>query len=211
MGSREAIANEKGALAEAVGKRGAVILPTEDDFATHIASRTTARVIRAGLSSGTLWASNIVMTAEGSRFTIHTETESFPAEVPAPGEHMVRNALLAVAAGMELGLDLEECAEGLAAARLTGGRLARRILRGVTVLDDTYNANPDSMEAALQTLGALPVAGAESQFWAKWVNSASTPPPAISASVATPLESPTRSSSWAPKRPPSRTPRAQLD
>ena len=54
---------------------------------------------------------------------------------------------------------MEECAEGLAAARLTGGRLARRILRGVTVLDDTYNANPDSMEAALQTLGALPVAG----------------------------------------------------
>ncbi len=159
MGSREAIADEKGALAEAIGKRGAVILPTEDDFATQIAGRTTARVIRAGLSSGTLWASNIVMSAEGSRFTIHTEAESFPAEVSAPGEHMVRNALLAVAAGRELGLGLEECAEGLAAARLTGGRLAHRILRGITVLDDTYNANPDSMEAALKTLGALPVAG----------------------------------------------------
>jgi UDP-N-acetylmuramoyl-tripeptide--D-alanyl-D-alanine ligase len=159
MGSREAIANEKGSLAEAVGTRGAVILPTEDDFATQIAARTTARVIRAGLSSGTLWASNIVMSAGGSRFTIHTAAESFPAEVSAPGEHMVRNALLAVAAGLELGLDLEECAEGLAAARLTGGRLARRILRGVTLLDDTYNANPDSMEAALKTLGALPVAG----------------------------------------------------
>ena len=79
--------------------------------------------------------------------------------VSAPGEHMVRNALLAVAAGLELGLRLEECAEGLAAARLTGGRLTRRVLRGVTVLDDTYNANPDSMDAALDTLGALPVAG----------------------------------------------------
>ena len=159
LGSREAIAHEKGALAEAVGKRGAVILPTEDDFAMHIATRTTARVIRAGLSSGTLWASNIVMSAEGSRFMIHTERGSTPAEVSAPGEHMVRNALLAIAAGLELGLGLEECVEGLSAARLTGGRLARRILRGVTLLDDTYNANPDSMEAALKTLGALPVAG----------------------------------------------------
>jgi UDP-N-acetylmuramoyl-tripeptide--D-alanyl-D-alanine ligase len=159
MGSREAIAKEKGALAEAVGKRGAVILAAEDDFSSQIANRTTARVIRTGLSPGRLWASDIVMSPEGCRFTIHSENEAMTAEVPAPGEHMVRNALLAVAAGLEFGLQLEECAEGLAAARLTGGRLARRVLRGVTVLDDTYNANPDSMEAALKTLGALPVAG----------------------------------------------------
>jgi len=72
---------------------------------------------------------------------------------------MVNNALLAVAAGLEFGLSLEECAEGLAEARLTGGRLLRRIVHGVTVLDDTYNANPDSMEAALLTLGALPSPG----------------------------------------------------
>ena len=159
LGSREAIAEEKGALAEAVGYRGAVILPAEDDFASRIADRTAAHVVRAGLSSGTLTASNIEMRAEGCRFTIHTARETVAATVQAPGEHMVRNALLAVAAGLEFGLQLEECVEGLAAARLTGGRLSRRILRGVTVLDDTYNANPDSMDAALNTLAALPVAG----------------------------------------------------
>jgi UDP-N-acetylmuramoyl-tripeptide--D-alanyl-D-alanine ligase len=159
MGSREAIAQEKGALAEAVGHRGAVILPAEDDFSSQIADRTTARVVRAGLSSGKLTASNIEMSAGGCRFIIRTGTESVPATIPAPGEHMVRNALLAVAAGIEFGLKLEECAEGLAATRLTGGRLACRILRGVTVLDDTYNANPDSMDAALKTLGDLPAAG----------------------------------------------------
>ncbi len=159
MGSREAIALEKGALAEAVGHRGAVILPAEDDFSSQIADRTTARVVRAGLSSGKLTASNIEMSAEGSRFIIRTGTESVSATIPAPGEHMVRNALLAVAAGIEFGLKLEECAEGLAATHLTGGRLSHRILRGVTVLDDTYNANPDSMDAALKTLGDLPAAG----------------------------------------------------
>ena len=159
MGSREAIAAEKGALAEAVGPSGSVILPADDDFVPHIANRTAARVVHAGLSSGAVTASDIEMNAAGCRFTVHAGNQAVRASVSAPGEHMVRNALLAVAAGLEFGLRLEECAEGLAAARLTGGRLTRRILRGVTMLDDTYNANPDSMDAALDTLGALPVAG----------------------------------------------------
>ena len=159
MGSREAIAAEKGALAEAVGANGCVILSGEDDFAPHIANRTAARVVRTGLSSGAVTASNIEMSAEGCRFGVRAGNETVRASVSAPGEHMVRNALLAVAAGLELGLKLEECAEGLAAVRLTGGRLTRRILRGVTVLDDTYNANPDSMDAALDTLGCPPGLG----------------------------------------------------
>ena len=159
MGSREAIAAEKGALAEAVGSSGCVILPAEDEFAMPIASRTAARVVTTGLSSGEVTASNIEMSAEGCRFTVHAGDETVRASVAAPGEHMVRNALLAIAAGLALGLRLEECAEGLAAARLAGGRLTRRILRGVTLLDDTYNANPDSMDAALDTLGCSPGSG----------------------------------------------------
>ena len=159
MGSREAIAAEKGALAAAVGCSGCVILPAEDEFALSIASRTAAPVITTGLSSGEVTASNIEMSAEGCRFAVHAGGETVRASVAAPGEHMVRNALLAIAAGLALGLRLEECAEGLATARLAGGRLTRRIVRGVTLLDDTYNANPDSMDAALDTLGSLPVRG----------------------------------------------------
>ena len=159
MGSRQAIAAEKGALAQAVGSRGSVIVPAEDEFAVQIAQRTAAHVVTTGISSGSVTASNIEMSAEGCRFTAHAGDEAVPASVSAPGEHMVRNALLAIAAGLALGLRLEECAEGLASARLAEGRLTRRVLRGVTMLDDTYNANPDSMEAALDTLGALPVAG----------------------------------------------------
>ncbi len=155
MGSREAIAQEKGMLVEAVGPHGSVILPAGDDFTPSLARRTRARVVEAGIAAGSVTASGISMTPEGSRFTLHALGETLHAQLPAPGEHMVRNALLAVAAGLEFGLSLEECVEGLASARLTGGRLSRKTIRGVTVLDDTYNANPDSMEAALSTLGAL--------------------------------------------------------
>ncbi len=76
--------------------------------------------------------------------------------IAAPGRHMVRNAMLAVAVGIEYGVPLEECMEGLRRAKLTKGRLERKMVRGICILDDTYNANPDSMVAALETLGQMP-------------------------------------------------------
>src|SRR4030081_3547185 len=68
---------------------------------------------------------------------------------------MVQNALLAVAAGRAFGLSLEEAAAGLASAPLTKARLQIKEINGVQFLDDSYNANPDSMKAALQTLVEL--------------------------------------------------------
>jgi len=76
-----------------------------------------------------------------------------------PGLHMVQNALLAVAAGRVFGLSLEECAAGLVAAPLTKARLQVKEIRGVQFLDDSYNANPDSMKAALRTLVELDAEG----------------------------------------------------
>jgi len=72
---------------------------------------------------------------------------------------MVQNALLAVAAGRVFGLSLEECAAGLVAAPLTKARLQVKEIRGVQFLDDSYNANPDSMKAALRTLVELDAEG----------------------------------------------------
>lgn len=157
MGSRAAIAEEKGELAAAVGPDGAVILPSEDDFSEMLARRTRGRVIFAGITHGNVTAAGVTQTLDGSRFQLQSGGESVPASLPVPGLHMVRNALLAAACGLEFGLSLEECAAGLSRTRLTGGRLARREIRGVTILDDTYNANPDSMVAALEALRALPV------------------------------------------------------
>jgi UDP-N-acetylmuramoyl-tripeptide--D-alanyl-D-alanine ligase len=79
--------------------------------------------------------------------------------LPVVGSHMVRNALMAVASGLALGMCLEDCVSGLARLELSGGRLQRKQVRGIEVLDDTYNANPDSVKAALRTLAGLPAAG----------------------------------------------------
>jgi UDP-N-acetylmuramyl pentapeptide synthase len=72
---------------------------------------------------------------------------------------MVQNALLAVAAGRVFGISLEECAAGLAAAPLAKARLQIKKIGGVEFIDDSYNANPDSMKAALRTLAELPAEG----------------------------------------------------
>ena len=156
MGSREAIAQEKGMLAEAVGPEGFVVLPVDDAFTESIAARTHAKVIRAGLEHGDVYASDVTTDSEGSRFVAHAGGRAAAGHVAAPGRHMVNNAMLAVAVGLEYGVPLEECLEGLRRAKLTGGRLERKMVRGICILDDSYNANPDSMVAALETLGQMP-------------------------------------------------------
>jgi UDP-N-acetylmuramoyl-tripeptide--D-alanyl-D-alanine ligase len=159
MGSREAIAQEKGALAETIGPEGSVILNADDPFSKSIAERTRAKVIFAGTSGGTIRASEVSQSADGSEFTISEGAHRCRAQLPVPGLHMVQNALLAVAAGRVFGLSIEESAAGLAAAPLTKARLQIKQIRGVQFIDDSYNANPDSMKAALRTLVELDADG----------------------------------------------------
>lgn len=155
LGSREAIAREKGALAEELPADGALILPAGDEFTPSLAARTKGCVIVAG-GADSVRAESAKPSARGVDFDLVCGGERVAAHLPVPGEHMVANALLAVAVGLELGLSLVECAAGLASAKLSARRLACLDVRGVTVLDDSYNANPDSMEAALRALRGLP-------------------------------------------------------
>jgi UDP-N-acetylmuramoyl-tripeptide--D-alanyl-D-alanine ligase len=159
MGSRESIAQEKGALAEAVGAEGTVILNADDPFTKGIAARVRGKVILAGTTAGTIRASEVNQSGSGTDFTILEGAHRCRAQLPVPGLHMVQNGLLAVAAGRVFGLSLEECAAGLAAAPLTKARLQVKEIRGVQFLDDSYNANPDSMKAALRTLVELDAEG----------------------------------------------------
>jgi len=159
MGSREAIAAEKGALAESVGAEGTVILNADDPFSKNMAVRTRAKVVFAGTTEGTVRASEITQSATGTDFTILEGAHRCRAQLPVPGLHMVQNALLAVAAGRMFGLSLEDCAAGLAAAPLTKARLQIKEIRGVQFIDDSYNANPESMKAALHTLVELDADG----------------------------------------------------
>ncbi|PYL16753.1 MAG: UDP-N-acetylmuramoyl-tripeptide--D-alanyl-D-alanine ligase [Verrucomicrobia bacterium] len=159
MGSREAIAAEKGALAEAIGPQGSIILNADDPFSKNIATRTHAKIIFAGTTAGTIRAGEITQSAHGSDFTILEGAHRCRAQLPVPGLHMVQNAMLAVAAGRLFGLSLEEAAAGLVAAPLAKARLQIRQINGVQFIDDSYNANPDSMKAALRTLVELDADG----------------------------------------------------
>lgn len=159
MGSRAAIAQEKGDLAASLGPNGTLVLNSGDEFAAAIAERTAAQVLFAGIDRGALQASEIVQTASGSEFSILEGAHRCHAILPVPGLHMVQNALLAVAAGRVLGVSLEDCAAGLASAPLTKARLQLKNIRGVQFIDDSYNANPESMKAALRTLAELETDG----------------------------------------------------
>ena len=159
MGSRDAIAQEKGELAAAVGQAGSVILNADDEYSPSIAGRTRAHTILCGIGLGEVRATGIKVDGNGSSFDLSAGDETIPAHITVPGEHMVRNALLAIAAGILFGLTPVECATGIGKVHLTKGRLEQKIIRGIRVLDDTYNANPDSMVAALRTLAKMPTEG----------------------------------------------------
>lgn len=159
MKTRDAIAKEKGMLVEAVPAGGVVVLPANDDFGDSLRERSRAEVITAGIDNGDVRASDIRMDDDGCRFRLSYEGDEIEASLPVVGEHMVANATLAAAAGLKLGLTLEQIAAGLANAELTSGRLQRKTVAGLTFLDDSYNANPESMRAALKTLAKLPVSG----------------------------------------------------
>jgi UDP-N-acetylmuramoyl-tripeptide--D-alanyl-D-alanine ligase len=158
MGSREAIALEKGSLAEGLPPGGVLVLNSADSFSPEIAKRTQAKTVSAGINGADIRARDLRPSAEGTRFILENGTGCVEAFLPVPGVHMVENALLAIAAGRFFGVSLEGAAAGLKKATLTKGRLEVKRVRGIRILDDTYNANPDSVVAALKTLAAFPAA-----------------------------------------------------
>ena len=158
FGSREAIAEAKGELVEALPAEGTAVLNADDPQVVAMAERTVARVVAFGRGpSADVRAERVELDADGrARFLLHTPAGTAPATLPAPGEHLVGCALAAAAAAHVLGVGPADVAAGLAAARLSPGRMqVRRRPDGLTVVNDAYNANPSSMAAALKTLAAL--------------------------------------------------------
>lgn len=159
MKTRQAIAEEKSTLGLCLPENGTLIFPANDDFADYLSTRTRAKILKTGGEHSPVRAENIRPTAEGNAFTLVIEPlGKIDTHISIPGHHMISNALLAAAAGSVLGLSLEEISEGLKNGELTKGRLRQWTYSGRIILDDTYNANPDSMKAALDTLAAAPLA-----------------------------------------------------
>lgn len=160
MGSRAAIALEKGMLAEAVHDKGIVVLNANDEFTPSIASRSKARVLQAGIEKGDVFATALKASPEGTTFTIDFGGERVETFLPVPGEHMVGNATLAAALAWHQGIAPADIAVALASSKLTKGRLETKVVNNITFLDDSYNANPDSVKAGLRTLAGIGCQGA---------------------------------------------------
>ncbi len=165
LGSRDAIAEEKGVLAKSLPGDGILFLPAICDYFPYLRDRTKAAIVPVGNGRGLVRAEQPVYGLDQTRFKLVIEGGG-DAEVvlPVPGKHMITNALLAAGVGWKLGMSVEEIAEGLSSAELTGGRLRRYESGGVQVIDDTYNANPESMLAAIDTLASSPVVDGSSKF-----------------------------------------------
>jgi UDP-N-acetylmuramoyl-tripeptide--D-alanyl-D-alanine ligase len=155
MGSRDSIAIEKGALAESISGDGVVVLNAEDSYSKSIAQRTQARTVTVGFGDADIRADNIAIGSTSVSFVIDANGQREEAILPVPGKYMVLNALMAVAIGINAGLGLDAIAQGLSEVKLSGGRLQKREFRGALIIDDTYNANPDSTLAAIECLAEM--------------------------------------------------------
>ena len=155
MGNLLAIADTKAAVYDALPRDGVAVINADDAFAPFFAERAHGRrLVRFGLeATADVTARDIQLTGDGSRFVLVTPAGEAPVELVLRGRHNVRNALAAAALATGLGVDLEAIACGLAAARPVEGRLVTHRLRGgVTLVDDSYNANPGSLAAAIDTV-----------------------------------------------------------
>jgi UDP-N-acetylmuramoyl-tripeptide--D-alanyl-D-alanine ligase len=156
-GSLEAIINGKAELVEALPPDGTAILNYDDDNVRAMASRTKARVFTYGLDpKADLWSDNIEgLGLEGVSFDMHYLGETLHVHLPLLGQHSVHTAMRASAAGLVEGLNWQEIIGGLLTPS-TQLRLVAVTGPGNSLLiDDTYNASPDSMIAALNLLAEL--------------------------------------------------------
>ncbi|MEU6233344.1 UDP-N-acetylmuramoyl-tripeptide--D-alanyl-D-alanine ligase [Kitasatospora sp. NPDC047058] len=165
FGSQEAIAEAKGELVEALPADGAAILNADDRLVRAMAARTRAKVVLFGESPDAhVRAQDVRLDSTGRpSFTLTTPAGSAPVHLRLYGEHHVSNALAAAAVAVELGMSVDDTAEALSEA----GALSRWRMEvvdradGVTVVNDAYNANPDSMRAALRALVSMGGRGPE--------------------------------------------------
>ena len=153
LGSLDGVREEKAGLVRALAADGAAVLNADDPRVAGMARDTRARVVTYG-RAGTAHVRAVgepVDDERGLTFTLESGGERQEVTLAFAGRHNVTNALAAAAAGIALGISLADVARGLAAARPVAGRCVWRQAGAVAILDDTYNASPVSVRAALDT------------------------------------------------------------
>ena len=161
FGSLEAIAQAKGELVEALPASGLAVLSADQEVVLGMRERTNASVLTFGRSSSADVTAEDVRLDDQLRpaFTLRTPWGSAPIQLGVRGEHQLTNALAAAAAAGGLDVPLDAVVAGLCGAAISGLRMQLdRSAEGALILNDAYNANPTSMNAAIDALLALAVA-----------------------------------------------------
>ncbi|GCA99592.1 UDP-N-acetylmuramoyl-tripeptide--D-alanyl-D-alanine ligase [Mycolicibacterium sp. NCC-Tsukiji] len=175
FGSRDVIAATKSELPQAVPADGVVVLNADDGAVAAMAETTAARVVRVSRSPGAdLWAGDVTLDELARpRFTLHAGEQQVDIALAVHGDHQVSNALSAAAVALECGATLQQVADALAGAGPVSKHRMQVTTRadGVVVVNDAYNANPDSMRAGLKALAwmaksARAESGAPVRSWA---------------------------------------------
>ena len=156
-GSQEDIARGKSELVQALPADGLAILNYDDPWVRGMAESTTAHVLFYGLSpNASLWADEIEsLGLEGIRFRLHWGNENIHMRVPLIGRHSVHTALRAAAVGLVEGLTWQEIADGLTHSRSQLRLVAVKTQNDALLLDDTYNASPESTLACVKFTGRI--------------------------------------------------------
>jgi len=157
MHTVEAVARENGAVLQALAPNGVAVFPGDDVYTDLWRGLAACDVITFGLSDACDVRADYTSNGFGSDLQVSARGAQFAIKLAAAGEHNVRNALAAIACAVGAGIDQNAIVRGLEAFAPVGGRLQRKqAASGATVIDDTYNANPDSMRAAIDVLAAYP-------------------------------------------------------
>ncbi len=158
LGTVEAVARAKGEIFEGLAANGTAVINADDPHAALWQELAGGhRVIRFGLKQQAEVSASFKLQPFGSEIEMVTPTGKFAVALPVPGEHNVRNALAAAAVAQELDVDNATIAAGLAKISSVKGRLLKNpCLHGATMIDDTYNANPGSVRAAIAVLAGMP-------------------------------------------------------
>jgi len=159
-GSKEATSQEKGALYRALPPTGLAISNADDPFEKKTLEGCRARVVRVGRKEKVEYRlASITTDGANTRFSLESPKGRAEVSLPVPGPHMAMNAAMAMAAGIELGVEPKAAADALQKVQLPGGRVRLEKRGQGWLLDDSYNANPDSLAAAVATLESLPGKG----------------------------------------------------
>lgn len=156
FGSLEGVARAKGELYLGLHPSATAIINADDHYASLLTEFAgERRQMTFGLTrNADIWATWHPV-AQGSVIDVRTPFGRTEVRLPLPGRHNVQNALAAAGATLAVGLPLESIRRGLEASRAVPGRMERKPgLRGIEIIDDTYNANPGSLRAALEVLAS---------------------------------------------------------